>query len=171
MRYEVRKSLQRHIQQDPVSDVYFWDGEVCVRSSGITVGNPPTNTISVPSLQGVVVAKAEGSILGTLGGSLVLILFLFLGFSGMRTSWLVGGFFLGLAGWVGWLMFRPSPWQVVLKQGGLLSDEVFTSHSEDWARRFGDAVSQAIMARASGGSGGQQIPSQAIFPDPVLTRN
>jgi hypothetical protein len=171
VRYEVRKNLQRHIQQDRESDVYFWDGEVCVRSTAITVGNPPSNTISIAGLQGVSVSRAEGSTLGILGGTLVLILFLFLGFSSVLKFPFVGGFFLLLAGWVGWLLFRPAPWQVILKSGGLLSDEVFSSDSEDWARRFGDAVSQAILARHPGGSGGQPVPAQAIFPDPVLTRN
>lgn len=167
----MRQGLQKRIEQDPESDVFFWDGEVCVRSTAITVGNPPQNTISIHNLNGVSVSKGHSSILGMLACLIVLLFFWFLGFSTIKSSPWVGGFLLILSAWPAWLMARPAPWEVLLKQGGMLADEIFTSRSEKWAKLFCDAVSQAIIQRKTGGSGGQPVAVEAIFPDPVLTRN
>jgi hypothetical protein len=172
---------RREIAEDPDQDVYFWDGQVCVRSSVITIGDPPTNTISVQNLQGVSLSKNKPDIasifLFALGGCL------FLGMTALGVwadwaefKWWIFNLSLGVMAL--WFCIRlalelhPSPWQITMKLGGMLADEVFSSHDQQWAEKFAQAVSQAIaIEQHRRGGGGQSVPQAPIFPDPTSSRN
>ena len=171
MRYEVRKAATRQIQEDQQNDIYFWDGVVCVRSTAVTIGSPPTTTISVPNLQGVSIAKREASAMSMICGSLVVLLMWLCGFAWIKEFTGLGVVALTLSAWPLYLMFRPRPWEVTLKKGGILGDESFETRSQQWAQTLSDAISRAIIASRSSGSGGQAVAQEAIFPDPVFTRN
>ena len=171
MRYEARKAASRQIQEDQSNDIYFWDGVICVRSTAITIGSPPTTTISVRNLQGVSIAKREATAMSMICGSLVVLFLWLFGFAWIKESTGLGVATLLLSAWPIYLMFRPRPWEVTLKKGGMLADEHFETKSQQWAQTLTDAISRAIIASRSSGSGGQPVAQEAIFPDPVLTRN
>ena len=167
----MRKADKRQVSEDLKNDVYFWDGVVCVRSTAITIGSPVTTTISVPNLEGVSVRKRESSTIGMLCGCFVVLFLWLFGLSCIREFLWVGSFLIALSAWPIYLMFKPRPWEVSLKKGGILADESFETKSEQWARMLSEAISRAIMATRESGSGGQFSSKQGIFPDPVLTRN
>jgi len=179
MRYNIPE--KREVSQDPDQDVYFWDGSVCVRSSVITIGNPPTNTISIQNLQGVSLSK------GKRNGFLVTIYIIGLLFLTPITAlsiwldkelkaWIIS---FGLSLINLWLFIRfcleirPLPWAVTMKMGGMLADEVFTSRNQKWAEQFSQAVSQAIMIEQHrrGGGGQTAYQPEPVFPDSTNSRN
>ena len=104
-------------------------------------------------------------------GSLVVLLMWLCGFAWIKEFTGLGVVALTLSAWPLYLMFRPRPWEVTLKKGGILGDESFETRSQQWAQTLSDAISRAIIASRSSGSGGQAVAQEAIFPDPVFTRN
>lgn len=167
----MRKNLEKLVSQDLENDVYFWDGNICVRSTAITIGNPPSVTISVPNLSGVSVQREQTSLIVTFATAVLLLFFMLMGFGYLPKYPVIGSFFLLLCAWPAARLLRSDRWEVTLKQGGILADESFTSRSQQWSHQLCQAVSQAISASRSSGSGGHGGLSTPIFPNPVLTRN
>ena len=183
MRFEIPKNRRKQIAQDPEQDVYFWDGQVCVRSSVITVGNPPINTISVQNLHGVAYENKPRSFIWPLFFGLLGFVFLMTTASLFISSSATGNDSIGLAlafpmlALTTWFFYKalasPASHLVTLKMGGLLGDEIFSSKSKEWAEKFSHAVSQAIMIEQHRrGGGGQAVyQPEPIFPDPTHARN
>lgn len=167
MRYQIHR--RRNIEQQPEQDVYFWDGEVFVSSSVVSIGDPATTTISVPSLQGVDFRSRQSSI--SIGGMLLSGCVAFFGVLMLQISvaFAVAMFACSVA--ILWKFFNVGGYDVTLRLGGVLNDQIFTSRKRSWAEKFAAAVGQAIASRSRGGSGGQDVPHSVIFPDPVLIRN
>ena len=94
--------------------------------------------------------------------------------NGEMLTWVIG---VGLI--VRWFLvrlyldhFRESPWQVRLKIGGMLADEVFSNHNQEWAEKFSQAVSYALSVEQHRRSGGTQpLPPPPIFPPATFSRN
>ena len=167
MRYRIYK--KRHIEEQPDQDVYFWDGEVCVSSSTVTVGDPATTTISVPSLHGVDFASRQSTL--SLGPMVLSGCVAFFGFMMLQMSVAFAVAMFVCAAVILWKFFNLGGYDVTLRMGGVLNDHIFTSRNRRWAERFASAVGQAIAHKNHGGSGGQYVASEAILPDPVFTRN
>lgn len=169
MRYRIHRS--RQIEEQPEQDVYFWDGEVCVTSQVVTVGNPSTNTISVKNLNGVSLSRGGMSVLPFFVNLICAVFFIFMGVSAHIASYKVFCWvLLGISAFIFYKLLR-NPWEVTLKMGGILDDEVFSSYRKEWAEKFHQAVTDAISSGGGTGQGGQHVPHEAILPDPVFTRN
>jgi hypothetical protein len=170
VRYSIPKRPHAEIQQDLENDVFFWDGEVCVRSSVVTIGNPPSNVISIANLQGASIDREKLKTVDLITNSLFLFILLAAVFVlGWVHPWLAVAPLL-LSAVPVYLMIRPRPWVITLKKGGVLADEYFCSKDKKWSHDFVRSVTQAIMGNR-GGSGGQSVHAYPIFPDPVLSKN
>jgi hypothetical protein len=167
VRYRIHR--RQKIEENPEPDVYFWDGEVCVTSRIISIGDPATSTLSVPNLHGVSLNQDRCSGLGFLAYTICGIFFGVFGVASYPKYPVLCFILLGSAGLILYRLLRTN-WSVTLKMGGILSDEVFTSHRREWAEKFAAAVGRA-MAAAQSGDGDSPMPSQAILPDPVFSRN
>lgn len=169
MRYNIPK--KREVAEDPEQDVYFWDGEVCVTSRVITIGNPPTNTISVLNLNGVSLNQDRVSGIAFLSYTICGIFFATFGVASYSKYALLS-FVLLVASCLIFYRLLKTSWSVTLKMGGLLADEVFTAKRRDWAERFAAAVGRAMANEQNQrGSGGQAVHQAPIFPDPTFSRN
>jgi len=168
------------IFQRPEQEIYFNDGHICVTSGAITVGNPPTNTISIQNLFGVSLSKAGTDwfwlIVFFIGALFFTGLTLFSAISDYEGRWYFAFAFGIFALWF-WIRLyldhlRESPWEVKLKIGGMTADEVFLNPNQEWAEKFSQAVSYALTVEQHRRSGGTQpLPPPPIFPNPTFSRN
>ena len=168
------------IFQKPEQDIYFHDGHICVTSGAITIGNPPTNTISIQNLNGVSLSQEKVTpwslVFWSLGSLLFIALVVVCFFSDNWRDYLI---FIGSLGLIAGMFIAklihellPRPWDVTIKIGGMMADEVFSNPNQEWAEKFAQAVSYALsVEQHRRGGGGQAVPQAPIFPSPTLGRN